>query len=98
MKEYLSFITRFLLAFGLIFQMPLLAFFFTRIGMVNHKALAKFRRYALVINFLIAAILTPTPDLVNQLLMAGPLLVLYEVSILVSRFSAKKEEGEEAKP
>ncbi len=93
MKEYLAFITRFLLAFGLIFQMPLLSYFFTRLGMVNHRGLASFRRYAVVANFIIAAILTPTPDLVNQLLMAGPLLVLYEVSILVSRVAGKKAEA-----
>jgi sec-independent protein translocase protein TatC len=97
-KEYLSFITRFLLAFGLIFQMPLLSFFFTRLGVVNHKALGRFRRYAIVINFIIAAILTPTPDIMNQLLMAGPLIVLYEVSILVSRLSGGKPEKEEVPP
>jgi sec-independent protein translocase protein TatC len=93
MKEYLAFITRFLLAFGLIFQMPLLAYFFTRLGMVTYRGLASFRRYAIVVNFVIAAILTPTPDMVNQLLMAGPLIVLYEVSILVSRMTGKKEEA-----
>lgn len=96
MKEYLTFITRFILAFGVIFQMPLLAFFFTKLGMVNHQAMGRFRRYALIINFLIAAFLTPTPDVINQLLMAGPLIVLYEISILVSRFTGGKPKEEPA--
>ncbi len=96
MKEYLSFVTRFILAFGLIFQMPLLAYFLAKLGVVTARGLSKARRYALVINFIIAAILTPTPDMVNQLLMAGPLIVLYEVSIIIARIFGRKPEAEQA--
>jgi sec-independent protein translocase protein TatC len=64
--------------------------FLGKIGMVNKPFLVKNRKYALLIAFIVAAILTPTPDVVNQLLMAGPLILLYEVSIVAVAVFARK--------
>ncbi|MCI5157209.1 MAG: twin-arginine translocase subunit TatC, partial [Candidatus Electrothrix sp. AUS1_2] len=61
-----------------------------KLGTVNAAFLAKNRKYAFLISFIIAAIVTPTPDVVNQLLMAGPLVVLYEISIVAVRFFAPR--------
>jgi len=64
--------------------------FLAKLGIVNAPFLAENRKYAFLIAFIIAAIVTPTPDVVNQLLMAGPLVVLYEISIVAVRFFARK--------
>ena len=82
-KEYLGFATRILLAFGLVFELPLLASLLARIGVIDDVFLKRYRRYAIVILFVAAAILTP-PDVFSQLLLVGPLLVLYEFSILLA--------------
>jgi sec-independent protein translocase protein TatC len=87
-SEYFSLALRMLLAFGLIFELPVFMVFLAKLGTVNAAFLAKNRKYAFLIAFIIAAIVTPTPDVVNQLLMAGPLLVLYEISIVAVRFFA----------
>lgn len=79
--DYSSFICQFLLAFGLIFQLPVLAFVLARVGLVTARGLWKFARYAVIIIFVVAALLTPGPDPVSQLLMAAPLLLLYGLSI-----------------
>jgi sec-independent protein translocase protein TatC len=81
-SEYFSLALRLLLAFGVIFEMPVLMVFLSKIGVVNLSFLNRHRKYAILINFIIAAILTPTPDVVNQLMMAAPLMVLYEISIV----------------
>lgn len=83
--NYVDFILKFTLAFGLVFETPLAITLAARMGLVTPQFLAKNRKYAVLINFVIAAILTPTPDAFNMLLMAGPLLVLYEVGILAAR-------------
>ncbi len=83
MGEYFGFTLKLLLAFGLIFEMPLFAFFLARMGLVTADRMRKIRRYAVLGVFVAAAILTP-PDVFSQLLMAAPMLVLYEVSILVA--------------
>jgi sec-independent protein translocase protein TatC len=75
-----------LFAFGLIFELPVFIFFLTSLGLVSTKALRKFRRWAILLSFIVAAVLTPTPDAVNQLLMAGPMCILYEIGIWVSWF------------
>ena len=79
-----------LFAFGIIFEMPVFIFFLARFGVVDHKWLRQKRRWAIVVFFVISAILTPTPDAVNQILMAAPMVVLYEVSIWVAYFFGKK--------
>lgn len=81
-SEYFSLALRLLLAFGVVFELPVFMVFLAKIGVVNKQFLQKNRKYAFLIAFIVAAILTPTPDIVNQLLMAGPLIVLYEVSII----------------
>lgn len=89
----LNFVLQLLLAFGIIFELPLFAFFLSRLGIINADMLRRFRRYAILIMVIVAAILTP-PDVISQLLMAGPLLVLYEVSILIAAiFGKKKSKG-----
>lgn len=82
-SEYLSFTSRLLLAFGITFEMPVAAFFLARVGVITHLTLIEYGRYAFLATFVLAAILTP-PDVVSQLLMAGPLLLLYGLSIGVA--------------
>jgi sec-independent protein translocase protein TatC len=83
-SEYLSFTARMLLAFGLTFEMPVVTFFLARLGVVTHKTMLSYSRYAVLVIFIVAAVLTPGPDVASQLLMAGPLLVLYALSIGVA--------------
>jgi sec-independent protein translocase protein TatC len=89
---YLDFVIKFMLAFGIIFELPFIIIFLTRIGLFTPEFLAKNRKYAILLNFIIAAVLTPTPDVFNQLLMAGPLIVLYEIGIIGAKLLRKKEE------
>ena len=88
-KQYLSFATRLLVAFGLVFEMPIFFFFLGRVGLVSYKTLARQRRMAVVLVFLGAALLTP-PDVVSQLMLAGPLMILFELSIQIVRITGKK--------
>ncbi|SEM41249.1 sec-independent protein translocase protein TatC [Syntrophus gentianae] len=90
MREYLALALKLLLAFGLCFELPVFVFFLTKIGVVNARMLSSQRRYAILIIFIAAAVLTPSPDIVSQLLMAVPLMVLYEISIVVARFAVRK--------
>ena len=90
-SEYFSLSIRLLMAFGVIFELPILMVFLAKIGIVDVAFLNRNRKYAILINFVIAAVLTPTPDIVNQMLMGVPLLVLYELSIIaVWLFGRKK--------
>jgi len=90
-NEYFSLSLRLLIAFGVIFELPILMVFLAKMGIVDVPFLNKNRKYAILINFIIAAILTPTPDIVNQMLMGIPLLVLYEISVIaVWLFGRKK--------
>ena len=82
--EYVGFFTKFLVGFGLSFEMPVVIFFFAKLGLVDDKGLKEFFRYAIVIIFVVAGILTP-PDILSQFLMAGPLIILYGISILVAK-------------
>ncbi len=89
--EYVDFCLKFVLAFGVIFELPIVMLFSTRMGLVTPQFLAKNRKYAILISFIAAAILTPTPDMFNQVLMAFPMIIFYEIGILVSRmFSSKR--------
>ena len=92
LAEYFGFCIQLLLAFGLIFELPVLAFFLARFGLINAAMLKKARCYAYIAAFIIAAVLTP-PDVVSQLLMAGPLLLLYELSIQVVRIFGRERAG-----
>ena len=90
LKEYLTFSLKLLLAFGLSFELPVFIFFLAKIGIVNSTMLAKQRRYAILIIFIVAAILTPSPDAITQIIMAVPLMILYEISIYIAKFAGKK--------
>jgi len=90
MREYLTLATTLLIAFGFIFQLPLVVTMLARIGIVTPGFLTKNRKYAFLLSFVVAAIVTPTPDVVNQCLMAGPLVILYEVSIIGAKIFGKK--------
>ena len=92
-NDYLSLFIKFLLGFGLSFQLPVLVFFLAKLGIVNDKLLSRYRKYAILLMFIAAAILTPSPDALSQILMAIPLLFLYEVSIIVAKFAARKKEA-----
>ncbi len=91
--SYIDFTLKFLLAFGAIFELPIVILFLTRMGIVTPKTLSKNRKYAILIAFVLAAILTPTPDAFNQTLMAGPILILYEAGIIISKVFSKKQDG-----
>lgn len=88
-SEYVDFTLKFLLAFGVIFELPLAMTIAARLGIVTPQFLARNRKYAILVNFIIAAILTPTPDVFNQSLMALPMCLLYEIGILSARIVAR---------
>jgi len=89
LKDYIEFVTHMLVAFGVAFELPVLAFFLSIAGIVDYKQLIKFFRYFVVVAFVISAVLTP-PDPLSQLLLAIPLCGLYGVSILVAYFFGRK--------
>jgi sec-independent protein translocase protein TatC len=89
MKEYFGFSAKLLLAFGLVFELPLVITFMAKLGIVSIDFLKKNRKYALLLFFAGAAILTP-PDVITQVLMAMPLMVLYEISIIGAKIFGKK--------
>ena len=96
MKEYFGFSAKLLLAFGLVFELPLVLTFLAKLGIVSVDFLKKNRKYAVLLFFAGAAILTP-PDVITQVLMALPLMALYEVSIIGAKiFGKKKAEPQEA--
>jgi sec-independent protein translocase protein TatC len=90
-NRYVDFVLKFTVAFGLVFELPLALTLGTRLGLVTPEFLAKNRKYAMLLCFVAAAILTPTPDAVNQLLMAGPLILLYEAGILAARLFGRRK-------
>jgi len=88
--SYTDFVLKFTLAFGVVFQLPVIITLLSMIGVVTPQFLSKNRKYAILINFIIAAVLTPTPDIINQTLMAGPLCILYELGIIAARIFGRK--------
>jgi sec-independent protein translocase protein TatC len=90
MKEYLSFSLKFLLACGLIFEFPVVLVLLSMIGIIDAKMLARQRKYAILLIFIFAAVVTPSPDMISQVLMALPLVGLYELSILLSKIFGKR--------
>jgi len=91
-NEYIKFTGRLLIAFGLIFELPLVILFLVKIGVLNYQILSQKRRYAIVIAFIMAALLTP-PDVITQLMMAVPLVLLYELCVFGARLMECRREG-----
>jgi sec-independent protein translocase protein TatC len=89
-SEYFTLSIRLLLGFGLAFEVPVIMTILGFLGIIDSSMLRKNRKYALLIIFVVAAILTPTPDILNQFLMAGPLIVLYEISIILVAASGRR--------
>jgi sec-independent protein translocase protein TatC len=93
-KQYFSFSIRLLLAFGVVFELPVVVFFLTKIGIVNPELMKKNRKFAILGSFAVSAILTP-PDVATQVMMALPIIILYEISIVVSKGAHKKSKEED---
>jgi sec-independent protein translocase protein TatC len=89
-QNYISFVIGLILGCGLVFQMPVLSLILTRIGILHHRTLRKKYKYAVVIIFVMAAVVTPTSDAFNMFLLALPMLCLYELSIWISFFAGTK--------
>ncbi len=88
--NYIDFCLKFILAFGFVFELPIVLIFLTKMGMVTPQKLAKKRKYAIILAFVAAALLTPTPDAFNQTLTAGPIILLYEIGIIGSKLFYRK--------
>ncbi|MBT4510814.1 MAG: twin-arginine translocase subunit TatC [Chloroflexi bacterium] len=96
-SNYVNMIVRLLFAIGLCFETPIIMYFLTKIGILTPQRLTRFRRFAIVCAFIIAAIITPTFDPINQTIVAVPLIILYEIGILLSRIAHRGNHKEEAK-
>jgi sec-independent protein translocase protein TatC len=90
--EYLSFASELMLAFGVVFELPVIAYFLTRVGLIDHAFLIRHFRYAVVVIFIVSAVLTP-PDLVAMVLLTVPLMLLYGVSIGVAYLARRKNQA-----
>lgn len=95
-NEYFSFLFKLVVPFGLIFQLPVVTLFLARLGILNPQLMVKVRKYSYFVLFVLAVFLAP-PDLISNLLIAIPLFVLYEISIVIARIGYKKYEIAEAK-
>ncbi len=93
--QYVSFVMAFTIPFGLVFELPVVIYFLTIIGVIRYELLAKNRKYALLIIVILAAALTPGPDPVSQIMMAGPVYLLFEISIWISKWAGKKRRNRE---
>jgi sec-independent protein translocase protein TatC len=82
-----------LLAFGVTFELPVVAYFLSRIGMIDHQTLIRPWRYAVLVIFIVAAVLTPGPDVASQMLLVAPLIVLYGASIVIAYFVSTRRPG-----
>ncbi len=91
--SYISTITSIVLAGGVIFELPIIIFFLAKVGLVTSDFLKKYRRHALVVALLLAAIITP-PDIVSQILVCLPLIVLYEAGVIIAKRMERKKESE----
>jgi len=92
LKEYMNLTLKLLIIFGFIFEMPLVAYYLSRVGIIKYRTLAKKRRYAILAIVVVSAIITP-PELTSQILMALPMYALFEVSVLIARVFGKREKA-----
>jgi len=95
--DYIDFVLKFLLASGIVFELPLVIVLLSRIGIVSPDWLAKYRKYAFLASFILGAMLTPTPDIFNQTLISIPIYFLYEIGIIFARLFGKKKKPESTK-
>ena len=93
MGDYIDFVLKFLLASGIVFELPLIIVLLTRMGLVTPDTLGKYRKFAILGSFIVGAMLTPTPDIFNQTLLSVPIYLLYEFGILASRIFGRKKKG-----
>lgn len=91
-SDYFSFVFWMCVAFGAVFQLPIVAYFLGRIGLISSSTLSRGRRFALIAILVVSALITPTPDAFSMLLLAVPLYILYEISIVVVRLTAVRKE------
>ncbi len=96
MDQYFDLTRDMMIAFGAVFELPLLIYFLAKIGLVTHRGLWRFNRYFIVIAFIVGAILTPSPDVVSQTWMAMPMVILYNLSILVAWVVTRNREKRRA--
>ena len=89
-NEYISFVSRTLIAFGLVFEFPMVVLFLVKVGILSRRVLSQNRSYAIVLIFVLAAVLTPGPDAVTQCLMAAPLVLLYEACVVGARLMERR--------
>lgn len=89
-NEYFGFIISVILTAGIVFELPMVSYYLSRLGILTPKFMRKYRRHAIVVILIFAGIVTPSPDIVNQLLLGIPLILLYEISIIISAIASKK--------
>lgn len=92
MRDYLDLTRNMMLAFGAVFELPLLIYFLALINMVTPRGLWRFNRWFVVLAFIVGAILTPSPDVVSQVMMAAPMIILYNVSIIAAYFVSRSKQ------
>jgi len=96
LSSYIGLVRATVIASGIIFELPIIIYFLTKIGLVTPEFLRKYRKYALVIVLILSAIITP-PDIASQVIVAIPILILYQVSILISKIVVKSQQRKEIK-
>ena len=94
LSSYISYMTMFTLPVGIVFELPIVVYFLSKVGLVTPEFMSSYRRHAVIIILIVAAIITP-PDVVTQILVGMPLYVLYEVSIIISKRVVKKQAQEQ---
>jgi sec-independent protein translocase protein TatC len=89
LTKFIGFVSNFILAVGVAFELPVFIFMLAKLGIASYSRLARFRKYAFLLAFVVAAVITPTPDPINQALVAVPLFLLYELGLQLSRLARK---------
>lgn len=92
LNSYISIITMLTLSCGVVFELPILVYFLTQIGIISPSFMRRYRKHAVIVNLIVAAFITPSPDVTSQMLVAVPLFLLYEISIWVSAFVERRKE------
>lgn len=88
--NYISFMLSLIIGAGVVFELPMVSYFLSKLGLLTPKFMRKYRRHAIVVILIISAVVTPTPDIITQSLLAAPMIFLYEISIFISKYAQKK--------